>query len=190
METAESNLKNMKKAKTNAKIQEEVDSLFEIAKESLKDTGDMPTLIILYDDEGEPHSLSFEQMQDLFNNHKDAFTHVMRGFIEFLAQKGITIVESVIFQCVYYSSMKKGTDYKKAMAKKGIERVSEDPDSEQALMIVRETKDHVTMEKYHLIFDKEETTAAMSSEPMPISKMDKHAKGEPSMESWFIGFVD
>lgn len=177
---------------TTEKINDNIHTMTNALKETLVEQGAIPQVIVLFDDNGESHLFEPDQQEFIFTKMpKNEVKRFLKYTIEKLKTNGVNIIASSLFQCVYY---KKADKYGKEELRKEVEdkhtRVKDIPGAEQALLVIRETKEEITMSIYDTIYNDDETAVVVSEAPVEENTMNKHENGEMNVKSWMVGFIE
>lgn len=159
-----------------------------LAKDIEEDGGFNP-FIIFFTKEGKGMVAPDEISQDMFDPEKKGiFSAKIKAFIKAMKTvEGLDVTGTLIGQNIYYAQKDKD-NYDPESYEPG--DLSKDPDSEEAVMLLYETKDYVVNRLYRAIYSDDKSTAVVSEEPTEEQIMDKNSDDGFTMESWMIGHLN
>lgn len=176
---------------TQEKIEGMIAGGLDACRKDIAEAGGFQPMGLMFDDQARAIPIPM-QIQTFLDNPpmKDMFVPIMKRFKDFLRDReNINIISFVLFQSVYYAQKNKGEfeDQEDYIKKHG--SVSQDPDAEEAVMIIQETKTQVHTKVFPAIYDDKGTTGVVSETAIQDMVFDKNDK-EHAFQSWMIGVMD
>ena len=169
-------------------IKKEIEKTTQVCIDCVRTEDGFPQTILLYDDQGNAHGAPPQTQQLIFDpKHKGKFVGVVKQMIDYLKKEhDINIVATTIFQNVFYSTK---TKEEVANIDRENYKPSEDSSSDEAVMVIIETKEHINYKIYQTIYTDDRKDVVISETPTSDDVFTK-AESKEVLESWMLGLFD